>query len=66
MPERIGRMQRRAGNANTIKQMHGDSTHKRAQNEERLSRERVWYIASREPSDTPPRIADTPPSHPKA
>ena len=41
-----------------MKRMHGDididSKHARAQHGERHSLERVSYIASREPSDTPP------------
>ena len=49
----IGSMQRRAGNLK-IKRMHGDSIKTRTQHEEGHSIERVWYIASREPSDTPP------------
>ena len=51
---RIQRQTRREPLLLYIKRMHGDSIHARVQPKERLSLERVWYIASREPSEPPP------------
>ena len=50
-----------------IKRVHGDvdidSIHAHVLHEKGHSLERVWYIASRKPSDAPPRVANINISH---